>query len=475
MNFTQSYLYDQKGDDEHIIYHCDGDPVSYGQFKRLVKSYYKHLTDMEISSKTFVMIMAEDDVLPAALICALFAKGAKVYHTSQHFTLQGLQGLIDAGKFTHLYIDTKFMMKATKLKNINVHHLKDTYKSYDMDWFDMKFHNYKGSEIALFFHTTGSTGMPKLIPHTMKNIIEYGKAWVSALGIRKSDKDILFCGPKLSFNYGFGINVLGNIMMRTTAILLKSILTPKKIEYFFERYDPTYLFITPNIANLMCAKKLDISFKKIRKFISASDFLPTKVSDKIEKMYNKKLLNIMGQAEMCGFYTMTDDRTYRKGTVGKPWPGVKLKFDQGKLLVNTPTNAKEYYGESEKSAETFLPGNWVLTGDLGHMDEAGHLVFDGRFGNMFKINSNFIVPIEIENAIMMYEGIQNVVIRPCEEDNLPVLAADLVTSNDIDLLDLRKFLSSRLESYKIPKKFTIVKEIETLYNGKKIRPVIKQI
>ena len=121
MNFTQSYLYDQKGDDEHIIYHCDGLPISYGRFKRLVKSYYKHLTDMKIGNKTFVMIMAEDDVFPAALICALFAKGAKVYHTSQHFTEKGLQGLIDAGRFTHLFSDTKFLIKARKLKNINLH------------------------------------------------------------------------------------------------------------------------------------------------------------------------------------------------------------------------------------------------------------------------------------------------------------------------------------------------------------------
>ena len=154
--------------------------------------------------------------------------------------------------------------------------------------------------------------------------------------------------------------------------------------------------------------------------------------------------------------------------------GVEIKIDnEGKLFVKTPTNAKEYYMDPDKSKEIFDNG-WVMTRDRAHFDNNGYLVFDGRVDNMFKVNSNWISPIEIENVILNYKGIDNVLIRPeNDEHDLQMLCADIVVSEEIGLPNLRAYMRTVLESYKIPKKFLVVESIANMYNGKKVRPVIK--
>ena len=54
-----------------------------------------------------------------------------------------------------------------------------------------------------------------------------------------------------------------------------------------------------------------------------------------------------------------------------------------------------------------------------------------------------------------------------------MLCADIVVSEEISLPNLRAYMRTVLESYKIPKKFLVVESIATMYNGKKVRPVIK--
>ena len=471
-NFCE-VLFNDTPDDNKIIFYSDDEPISYAKFKQLVKNFYKYLKDNKITSNDFAMILASDSYMVPVIVMSCFAMGTKTYCPSPSFSEQNIQGLIDKGNFKHIFCDEGGLTKSVHLKNVKVHIIEDI-KNYieNNNNDEINFHTFADDEIALFFNTTGSTGLPKLVPHSMNNVYEYAKVWSNALEIESND--VIFCIPKICFNYGQGISLLANIFKKSTAILLRNKPSPRKIETVLNKYKPTYFFVVPQIANMMCIRKLNIDLSGVKKFVSASDFLPISLTNRIEKLYNKKLLDLIGQAELGGFYTIIDDENYKKGTIGKPMSGVEIKIDnEGKLFVKTPTNAKEYYMDPDKSKEIFDNG-WVMTRDRAHFDNDGYLVFDGRVDNMFKVNSNWISPIEIENVILNYKGIDNVLIRPeNDEHDLPMLCADIVVSEEISLPNLRAYMRTVLESYKIPKKFLVVESIATMYNGKKVRPVIK--
>ena len=75
------------------------------------------------------------------------------------------------------------------------------------------------------------------------------------------------------------------------------------------KYKPTYFFVVPQIANMMCIRKLNIDLSGVKKFITAGDFLPISLTNRIEKLYNKKLLDLIGQAELGGFFSEKKTRT----------------------------------------------------------------------------------------------------------------------------------------------------------------------
>ncbi len=99
------------------------------------------------------------------------------------------------------------------------------------------------------------------------------------------------------------------------------------------------------------------------------------------------------------------------------------------------------------------------------MDSKGRLHFKGRKNNIIKINSIFVNPIYTEKEIIQYPGISD-----CQvvfENN--TLMANLVTDSKINMLGLKKFLQEKLEPQQVPKKFNLVENIASTWNGKKIR------
>jgi len=118
--------------------------------------------------------------------------------------------------------------------------------------------------------------------------------------------------------------------------------------------------------------------------------------------------NGYGCTEAGTVITVNDFKPFRADTVGKPLPGMEIRIDNpdaegiGEVAARGKTIMSHYLDEPEMTAETIVDG-WLMTGDLGRVDAAGHLQLFGRKKNMIVTEEGKnIYPEDIENA---FEGL----------------------------------------------------------------------
>ena len=123
------------------------------------------------------------------------------------------------------------------------------------------------------------------------------------------------------------------------------------------------------------------------------------------------LKQLYGQTEATVFITMQPDGIVRSESVGTPPPGVEVRIEEnGEVVYRSPGVFKEYFKNPEATAETKTSDNWVHTGDAGYFDDEGHLRIIDRAKDVGKLNdSSMFAPKFLENKLKFFPEIKEVV------------------------------------------------------------------
>jgi acyl-CoA synthetase (AMP-forming)/AMP-acid ligase II len=161
-----------------------------------------------------------------------------------------------------------------------------------------------------------------------------------------------------------------------------------------------------------------------------------------------------GLSETCAFFAAHSADTPRdvmKQSIGALLPGNELRIaDDGELLVKGPTLMQHYVGKTP--AECLDADGFFHTGDIGHLDDAGHLVFDGRKTEMIKTGGANVSPAELEVALRACEPVKLARIVGVPDDRLGErVVACIVLKDPATEQDIVDFLKQRVASYKVPK------------------------
>jgi long-chain acyl-CoA synthetase len=118
-----------------------------------------------------------------------------------------------------------------------------------------------------------------------------------------------------------------------------------------------------------------------------------------------------GQTESTGPVTSHYRGDIKFGTVGKPFPGVQIKTaEDGEILIKGPLVFMGYFNDPEKTKETVVDG-WLYTGDVGRIDEDGHLIISDRKKDIIITSGGKnITPSEIENQLKFSPYINDAVV-----------------------------------------------------------------
>jgi benzoate-CoA ligase family protein len=345
-------------------------------------------------------------------------------------------------------------------------------------------------DIAIWLFTSGSTGHPKGALH-LQHDLPYNTECYAKGVLRLSEDDLTVSVPKLFFGYATGTSLLFPFAVGGATALFSERSTPEKMFEVIERFRPTVLTSVPTMINAMLnmsgASARDLS--SLRFCLSAGEALPVELYERWLKTFGGEILDGIGSAEMFHIYITNRLGDVKPGSLGRIVAGYEAQIvdaegrevatgEMGTLKVKGDSAALCYWQAHEKSKATFA-GDWCMTGDQFHVDEAGYYWYHGRTDDMLKVSGVYVAPVEIESCLLEHEAVlECAVVGHDAGDGLVKPKAFVVTraphNGDARLAQaLKEFVKARLALYKYPRWIEFVPSLPKNDRGKIDRKRLK--
>ena len=349
---------------------------------------------------------------------------------------------------------------------------------------------------AFWLYSSGSTGRPKGTVHTHANLF-----WTAQLYGRNvlqlTERDICFSAAKLFFAYGLGNALTFPLSVGATTLLMGERPTPEAI---FKRwrgeiggFRPTVFFGAPTgFAAILASEQLPARDAiDLRLVSSAGEALPAELGERFKRHFGVDILDGIGSTEMLHIFLSNRPERVRYGTTGWPVPGYSVELrdehgapvpdgELGDLYIQGPSAALLYWGNREKTQETFQ-GAWTKSGDKYVRNEDGSYTYGGRSDDMIKVSGIYVSPFEVEATLAQHPSVLEaavigtedaqgltkskafVVLKPSAGAGAGAGAgADTTVTED----ELKAFVKERLAPHKYPRSVEFVGELPKTATGK---------
>jgi long-chain acyl-CoA synthetase len=351
-------------------------------------------------------------------------------------------------------------------------------------------HDGSKEDTAIIFYTSGTTGKPKGAMISNNNVFSNCDAGRQTIRVSKKDRAIIFLPMFHSFT--FSIGVMLPLYIGASIVIIGSIHPVANIfkQTLLKRV--TVFFGVPDIYNALAKAKLPwyfMWFNKIRIFVSGAAPLQSKTLNAIAQKFKRAtLLEGYGLSEASPAVCINRLEFQKAGSVGPALEGYKMKIvDQhlnelplgeiGDIIVSGENVMQGYLNRLEATAETIING-WLVTGDMGYMDEDGYLFIVDRKKDLIISKGINIYPRELEEVIDDFEGVgSSAVIGIADDRNgeIPIAYLELEEGvQSIDIGELKRYLKEKLANYKIPKAFYMIDELPKNVTGKVLKRTLKE-
>ncbi|WP_406686661.1 AMP-binding protein [Rossellomorea vietnamensis] len=342
------------------------------------------------------------------------------------------------------------------------------------------------NDLALLQYTGGTTGFPKGVMLTHKNLVANASmcdAWLYKC--TKGEERMLGILPFFHV-YGMTAVLILSVMQGYKMILLPKFdaeTTLKTIQKLKPTLFPGAPTIYIGLLNHPDLKKYDLS--SIDSCLSGSAPLPVEVQQQFEEVTGGKLVEGYGLTESSPVThsNFLWDKARIKGSIGVPWPGTDSAVfsmetgeplppnEMGEIVVKGPQVMKGYWNRPEETEQTLKDG-WLLTGDIGYMDEKGYFYVVDRKKDMIIAGGFNIYPREIEEVLYEHPAIQEVVAAGVPDPYRGETVKAYVVLKEGESLteeELNEYSRKYLAAYKVPRIYEFRKELPKTAVGKILR------
>ena len=212
---------------------------------------------------------------------------------------------------------------------------------------------------------------------------------------------------------------------------------------------------------------------------SAGEALPKELGERFTAHFGVEIIDGIGSTEMLHVYLSNAPGKVRYGTTGWPVPGYTIELrgedglavadgEPGDLYVQGPSAALMYWGNREKSRDTFQ-GAWTKSGDKYVRNADGSYTYSGRGDDMLKVSGIYVSPFEVEATLITHPAVlECAVIGKEDVDGLTKTKAYVVLKNgqQVDEATLKAFVKDRLAAYKYPRFIEFIDELPKTATGK---------
>ncbi len=352
--------------------------------------------------------------------------------------------------------------------------------------------NEGGHREAVLLFTSGSTGEPKGVVVSHRNVVGNVLQFRQLLDAKKDDAIL----ASLPFFHTFGstVTLWYPLIQGVRIVTYPSPLEAAKNAALIEQYKLTLLLATPTFLRGYLRKVEPDKLRSLRLVITGAEKLPLDLAKNFEERFKQKVFEGYGLTETSPVVSVNLPEpqptkpgeqvqpSSRLGSVGKMAPGIaaeirepetnrKLSLHETGMLWLRGVNIFEgYLHDPERTAEVLQDG-WLKTGDLGRFDEDGFLYIEGRLSRFSKIGGEMVPHEALEHKIVDLLDLsgkdERTVAIVGVQDEAKGEALVLLSAVDVDLAELRKKLhESGVPNLWIPKHVQRVEAIPVLASGK---------
>ncbi|MCI2242019.1 AMP-binding protein [Adlercreutzia faecimuris] len=342
----------------------------------------------------------------------------------------------------------------------------------DLEWATRQFDN---NDVVMMQYTSGTTGFPKGVMLTHRNILNNG--FYIGEG-QKLGPDDRVCLPVPFFHcFGCVLGVMANLTHRSTMIIVEDFDAGLVLQALHkEKATAVYGVPTMFIAELNHPDFDSFDLSHMRTGIMAGSPCPPETMREVMDRMNMTDVTICyGLTETSPVFTQTsadDDIEHKCETVGRAHPPVDVRVidpadghicgvgEPGELCCKGYNVMKGYYKMPEATAEAIDADGYLHSGDLGMVDEDGYYRVTGRIKDMIIRGGENIYPLEVENFLLTMPGVLDAQVVGIPDEKYGEIVGAFIRTRpgyeDMTEDDVREWAIPRIARYKVPKRVFFV-------------------
>jgi acyl-[acyl-carrier-protein]-phospholipid O-acyltransferase/long-chain-fatty-acid--[acyl-carrier-protein] ligase len=351
-------------------------------------------------------------------------------------------------------------------------------------------HDARLDSLATVIFSSGSTGIPKGVMLSHRNIVSNIEGVQQAINVDR--KDCLLGILPFFHSFGFTVGLWFPLLSGFGVIYHANPLEARKIGELCREYGVTILISTPTFSWEYVRRCQPEDFASLRLAIVGAEKMKPELAQAFKQKFGTDLYEGYGCTELSpvvavsrpGYSGRAGEQVGHKlGTVGHPIPGVAVRLvdpetleelwpnQEGMLQVKGPSIMLGYLEEPERTRDVIGEDGWYITGDIAHLDEDGFITITDRLTRFSKIGGEMVPHLQVEDALHKALGVAEpklIVTSVSDEqkgEKLVVLHTELGLTVDELLKRLR---DSNLPKLWLPRKenFYPVENLPLLGSGK---------
>ncbi len=375
-----------------------------------------------------------------------------------------------------------------------------TYKNFNVELNKqpktLSFEDSAEDRVACYFHTGGTTGMPKVAQHKYSGLIYNG--WLGNT-LLFDENDVIMC--PLPMFHVFAVHVIVMAAVSSGA----HVIFPTPAGYrgdgvfdnfwkLIERWKVSFIITVPTAISAKMQRPVDADISSVKTAFSGSAPLPVELFRRFEEATGVTIVEGYGLTEAtCLVSCNPVDGEKKIGSIGIPFPYTDVKILQdgpdgptecdtdkvGEICISNPgVYAGNTYTEADKNVDLYHFDKYLRTGDLGRFDEDGYLWITGRAKDLIIRGGHNIDPAEIEEALLGHEAVAfaGAIGQPdAHSGELPCAFVELVDGASATEKELMEFCKVHVhERAAQPKHLTILDELPKTAVGKVFKPDLRK-
>ena len=360
----------------------------------------------------------------------------------------------------------------------------------------LTFEDSKEDRVACYFHTGGTTGMPKVAQHKYSGLIYNG--WLGN-SLLFDENDVIMC--PLPMFHVFAVHVIVMAAVSSGA----HVIFPTPAGYrgdgvfdnfwkLIERWKVSFIITVPTAIAAKMQRSVDADISSVKTAFSGSAPLPVELFRRFEKATGVTIVEGYGLTEAtCLVSCNPVDGEKKIGSIGIPLPYTEVKILQegpdgpiecgldqiGEICISNPgVYVGNTYTETDKNANLYSFDKFLRTGDLGRLDEDGYLWITGRAKDLIIRGGHNIDPAEIEEALLGHEAVAfaGAIGQPdAHSGEVPCAFVELVEGVSTTEKELMEHCRIHIhERAAQPKHMTILDELPKTAVGKVFKPDLRK-